>query len=222
MATKINKTTNQNSNIQTGQLRGQLNNGIKTLNDMGLNDLTDVTITSPSENDVIFYDGNTWVNKDIADVMDAYVWVLDGGDADNEDEPVPPEPEFDTYAEELTYVLYNYINGEDFQNYIGTINGLDSIGMKGSTINLEISDKFNNITEEIFNDDNVSRMVGRIITVIYDNISADVRQIMDDVETDMWIAYKNAEENKQYNAKIFVYMSDSSVVFYDIVVLFNI
>ena len=70
-------------------------------------------------------------------------------------------------------------------------------------------------------DDNVSRMVGRIITTVYDNISGEVRQIMDDIETDLWIAFKNATSGSAYNAKIFAYMSDSSVVFYDIIVTFN-
>ena len=229
MATKIIKSNQarniQSSNVQTGQLKGQLNNGIKPLDNMSLNDLSDVNITSPEEADIVFYDGNSWVNENIADAMDTYVWVLDGcGEYSEEPTPEPepePEPEFDSYAEELSSVLGNFINGEEFQNYVKPINGLDNINMTGNAINLTVSDKFPSIIETIFNDGNVSRMVGRIITTVYDNISGEIRQIMDDIETDMWIAFKNATSGSAYNAKIFAYMSDSSVVFYDIIITFN-
>ena len=216
MATRKTRATE----TPTVQLKGQLNNGVKLMSEMGLGDLTDVVITSPQENEVLFFDGTDWVNKEIADVLKAHVWVLDGGDADGYDpEPVPPEPTFNNYAEEFTYVLYNYINGTEFQDYVASVSGLDSVSMKGSSITLEISNKFPSIIEKIFDDDEVSRMLGRVITVIYDNISGEARQIMDDVETDMWIVWKN-QPNGSYNAKIFVYMSDSSVVFYDLKVNF--
>ena len=117
-------------------------------------------------------------------------------------------------------MLYNYINGTEFQDYVASVSGLDNVSMKGSSITLEVSNKFPSIIEKIFDDDEVSRMLGRVITVIYDNISGESRQIMDDVETDMWIAWKN-QPNGSYNAKIFVYMSDSSVVFYDLKVNFT-
>lgn len=205
---------------QVGQLRGQLNNGIKPLSDMELNDLIDVRISSPGLNNVIFYDGTRWINKDIAEVMQAYVWVLDGGDADGHVEPTPPEPSYDTYAEELTYVLQNYINGDEFQSYIRGVDGLKSMTMTGNNINLSVSKKFPSIIEYVYDDDNVSMMMGRIVTAIYDNISSDIRKVMDDVETDLWLGCKvcNPGENKTF--EIFVYMSDKSVVFYDINVTF--
>lgn len=119
MAKRMNSVKIVTPETQKANLNGVLNTGVKTTlgNDFVLNDLSDVTVTNPTENDIIFFDGVQWVNKGIDSAMLSYVWVLDGGDVNGHEdkpgpEPEPPEP--NTYAEELTVILYNFINSEGF------------------------------------------------------------------------------------------------------------
>lgn len=214
------------TSTQTGQIIGQLNNGIRTAAENALSSLSDVHIRDLGKNQILFYDGNLkmWENKEISEVMNVHVWLLDGGDAKgysgDEPEPKPPEPSYDTYAEQLTYVLFNYLNGEKFQQYVKTVDGLEEFTMEGNNINLVVSHKFKSILEKIYDDDDVSRMMGRIVTSIYDNISGDIRSTMDEIETDLWLNCKCQNTGDSFEAKLFVYMSDSSVAFYNIKVLY--
>ena len=94
----------------------------------------------------MFFDGVQWVNKGIDEAMLSYVWVLDGGDADGHEEPDPgPSPTPTTYAEELTVILYNFINSDEFQNNLKNFDGLNSMNMENNTINLTISNKFSGL-----------------------------------------------------------------------------
>lgn len=210
------------TSTQTGQIVGQLNNGVRVAAETALKDLSDVHIRNLGKNEILFYDGDSklWVNKEISDAMNVHVWILDGGNVQgysgDEPGPTPPEPGYNTYAEELTYVLYNFLNSEVFQRYIQTVDGLESLVMEGSTINLVVSHKFKSIVEKIYDDDDVSRMMGRIVTSIYDNISGDIRSTMDEIETDLWLNCKCQNTGDSFEAKLFVYMSDSSVAFYNL------
>lgn len=214
------------TSTQTGQIIGQLNNGIRTAAENALNSLTDVHIRNLGKNEILFYDGDLklWVNKEISDVLNTHVWILEGGNAKgySEDEPTPrpPEPSYNTYAEQLTYVLYNYLNSERFQKYVGTVDGLEKLSMEGNNIDIIVSHKFKSIVEKIYDDDDVSRMMGRIVTSIYDNISGDIRSTMDEIETDLWLNCKCQNTGDSFEAKLFVYMSDSSVAFYNIKALY--
>lgn len=187
-----------------------------------LSELSDVSITNPEQGDFLFYNNQIWENKNLEEASDIISYTINGGNADSFQEEIPEPPDFSNYAEELTYVLNQYINSEAFQSYVNTIKGLDLMNMVGNIINLQISEKFEDITNEIINQDDISRMVGRIITAIYDNISGSIRKILDDVETDLWLKIETAQINENCEYKIFVYMSDSSVVFYNIKVIFNL
>lgn len=187
-----------------------------------LPELSDVSITNPEQGDFLFYNNQIWENKNLEEASDIIPYTINGGNADSFQEEIPEPPDFSNYAEELTYVLNQYINSEAFQSYVNTIKGLDLMNMEGNIINLQISEKFEDITNEIINQDDISRMVGRIITAIYDNVSGSIRKILDDVETDLWLKIETARTNENCEYKIFVYMSDSSVVFYNIKVIFNL
>ena len=214
---------------QKANLNGVLNTGVKTTlgNDFVLNDLSDVTVTNPTENDIIFFDGVQWVNKGIDSAMLSYVWVLDGGDVNGHGdepgpEPEPPEP--NTYAEELTVILYNFINSEEFQNNLKNFEGLNAMNMEGNTINLVISDKFSGLYDVFYNDDDVNSMIGRMVSTIYDNMSKTIRYTLDDIATDVWLDWENFKDEQAdeggFKTKFFIYFSDASIVFYDINVTF--
>ena len=229
MAKRMNSVKIVTPETQKANLNGVLNTGVKTTlgNDFVLNDLSDVTVTNPTENDIIFFDGVQWVNKGIDSAMLSYVWVLDGGDVNGHEdkpgpEPEPPEP--NTYAEELTVILYNFINSEGFQNNLKNFEGLNAMNMEGNSINLVISDKFSGLYDVFYNDDDVNSMIGRMVSTIYDNMSKTIRYTLDDIATDVWLDWENFKDEQVdeggFKTKFFIYFSDASIVFYDINVTF--
>ena len=193
---------------------------------MGLGDLVDVRLTGSTENDIIFYDGTKWVNRNIADAMNAYTWVLDGGDSVYEEvEPDPgpgPEPEEGTYAQQLSNRLLEIISSTDFKAYINSVPGLDSVEMNSETIMVSVSDKFEGLFDYFYDDNEISYLMGKIITAIYDNISGGIRQVLDNIDTDIWLTFRNAESGEADEFSLFIYFSDSSNVFYSIRVYFDI
>ena len=232
MAKRMNSVKIVTPETQKANLNGVLNTGVKTTlgNDFVLNDLSDVTVTNPTENDIIFFDGVQWVNKGIDSAMLSYVWVLDGGDVNGHEddpgpEPEPPEPpEPNTYAEKLTVILYNFINSEEFQNNLKNFEGLNAMSMEGNSINLVISDKFSGLYDVFYNDDDVNSMIGRMVSTIYDNMSKTIRYTLDDIATDVWLDWENFKDEQAdeggFKTKFFIYFSDASIVFYDINVTF--
>ena len=225
MATRKTKLNIMTPEAQRANITGVLNTGVKNSigNDIVLNDLADVTINDAQTNDIMFFNGIQWVNKPIDKALLSYVWVLDGGDADGYDEPEPgpePEPEKDTYAEKLTVVLYNLINGDSFQSWVNGTKGLDSMNMTGNTINLTVSGKFEGLYDVFYDDDNVNSMIGRMVSTIYDNMSKTIRYSLDDIATDVWLGWENFKDENtnegEFKTKFFIYFSDSSIVFYDI------
>ena len=229
MAKRMNSVKIVTPETQKANLNGVLNTGVKTTlgNDFVLNDLSDVTVTNPTENDIIFFDGVQWVNKGIDSAMLSYVWVLDGGDVNGHEdesgpEPEPPEP--NTYAEKLTVILYNFINSEEFQNNLKNFEGLNAMNMEGNSINLVISDKFSGLYDVFYNDDDVNSMIGRMVSTIYDNMSKTIRYTLDDIATDVWLDWENFKDEQAdeggFKTKFFIYFSDASIVFYDINVTF--
>lgn len=219
------KKVTRSSPTQEGKLYGQLNNGVKIVNayNMGLDDLTDTNITSPKKNDLVYYDGNSWINKPVDEVLKVYTWVLDGGDSTEDVTPEPePTPEPQTYAEMLSARLLDIINGTDFQSYVAGTQGLEAVSMNANNITVAVSDKFEGLFDYFYNDDEISFLMGKIITAIYDNISGGIRQVLDNIDTDVWLTYKSAESGEVDEFKLFVYFSDESVVFYNIKVYYQI
>lgn len=173
----------------------------------------------------MFFDGVQWVNKGIDEAMLSYVWVLDGGDADGHEEPDPgPSPTPTTYAEELTVILYNFINSDEFQNNLKNFDGLNSMNMENNTINLTISNKFSGLYQTFYDDDDVNSMIGRMVSTIYDNMSKTIRYTLDDIATDVWLDFENFKDStfdsSGFKTKFFIYFSDASIVFYDINITF--
>ena len=212
---------------QKANINGVLNTGVKTSlgNNFGLNDLKDVTIVNPTQNDIVFFDGVQWVNKGIDEAMLSYVWVLDGGDADGHEEPDPgPSPTPTTYAEELTVILYNFINSDEFQNNLKNFDGLNSMNMENNTINLTISNKFSGLYQTFYDDDDVNSMIGRMVSTIYDNMSKTIRYTLDDIATDVWLDFENFKDStfqsSVFKTIFYIYFSYSSIVFYDIKLTF--
>lgn len=219
------KKVTRSSPTQEGKLYGQLNNGVKIVNayNMGLDDLTDTNITSPEKNDLFYYDGNNWINKPVDEVMRVYTWVLDGGDSVEEIEPDPePTPEPQTYAEMLSARLLEIINGAEFQSYVTGTQGLESVSMNANNVTVAVSEKFEGLFDYFYNDDEISFLMGKIITAIYDNISGGIRQVLDNIDTDVWLTFKTAESGEVDEFKLFVYFSDESVVFYNIKVYYQV
>ena len=219
------KKVTRSSPTQEGKLYGQLNNGVKIVNayNMGLDDLTDTNITSPEKNDLFYYDGNSWINKPVDEVMRVYTWVLDGGDSVEEVEPDPePTPEPQTYAEMLSARLLEIINGAEFQSYVTGTQGLESVSMNANNVVVAVSEKFEGLFDYFYNDDEISFLMGKIITAIYDNISGGIRQVLDNIDTDVWLTFKTAESGEVDEFKLFVYFSDESVVFYNIKVYYQV
>ena len=219
------KKVTRSSPTQEGKLYGQLNNGVKIVNayNMGLDDLTDTNITSPEKNDLFYYDGNSWINKPVDEVMRVYTWVLDGGDSVEEVEPDPePTPEPRTYAEMLSARLLEIINGAEFQSYVTGTQGLESVSMNANNVVVAVSEKFEGLFDYFYNDDEISFLMGKIITAIYDNISGGIRQVLDNIDTDVWLTFKTAESGEVDEFKLFVYFSDESVVFYNIKVYYQV
>lgn len=219
------KKVTRSSPTQEGKLYGQLNNGVKIVNayNMGLDDLTDTNITSPEKNDLFYYDGNSWINKPVDEVMRVYTWVLDGGDSVEEVELDPePTPEPQTYAEMLSARLLEIINGAEFQSYVTGTQGLESVSMNANNVTVAVSEKFEGLFDYFYNDDEISFLMGKIITAIYDNISGGIRQVLDNIDTDVWLTFKTAESGEVDEFKLFVYFSDESVVFYNIKVYYQV
>lgn len=219
------KKVTRSSPTQEGKLYGQLNNGVKIVNayNMGLDDLTDTNITSPEKNDLLYYDGNSWINKPVDEVMKVYTWVLDGGDSVEEVEPDPePIPEPQTYAEMLSARLLEIISGAEFQSYVTSTQGLEAVSMNANNVTVAVSEKFEGLFDYFYNDDEISFLMGKIITAIYDNISGGIRQVLDNIDTDVWLTFKTAESGEVDEFKLFVYFSDESVVFYNIKVYYQI
>ena len=219
------KKVTRSSPTQEGKIYGQLNNGVKIVNayNMGLDDLTDTNITSPEKNDLFYYDGNSWINKPVDEVMRVYTWVLDGGDSVEEVEPGPePTPEPQTYAEMLSARLLEIINGAEFQSYVTGTQGLEAVSMNTNNVTVAVSEKFEGLFDYFYNDDEISFLMGKIITAIYDNISGGIRQVLDNIDTDVWLTFKTAESGEVDEFKLFVYFSDESVVFYNIKVYYQV
>lgn len=219
------KKVTRSSPTQEGKLYGQLNNGVKIVNayNMGLDDLTDTNITSPEKNDLFYYDGNSWINKPVDEVMRVYTWVLDGGDSVEEIEPDPePTPEPQTYAEMLSARLLEIINSAEFQSYVTNTQGLEAVSMNANNVTIAVSEKFEGLFDYFYNDDEISFLMGKIITAIYDNISGGIRQVLDNIDTDVWLTFKTAESGEVDEFKLFVYFSDESVVFYNIKVYYQV
>ena len=225
MANRKTKLNIMTPEAQRANITGVLNTGVKNSigNDIVLNDLADVTISDAQTNDIMFFNGIQWVNKPIDETLLSYIWVLDGGDADGHDEPEPgpePEPGKDTYAEKLTVVLYDLINGDPFQSWVNGTKGLDGMNMTGNTINLTVSGKFEGLYDIFYDDDNVNSMIGRMVSTIYDNMSKTIRYSLDDIATDVWLGWENFKDENtnegEFKTKFFIYFSDSSIVFYDI------
>lgn len=73
------KFSNTSQNV--GQLIGILNKGVGEIieTDLGLEDLTDVDIISPKEDDVICFNGEKWTNSSLVDILNKDIFVIDGG-----------------------------------------------------------------------------------------------------------------------------------------------
>lgn len=73
------KFSNASQNV--GQLIGILNKGVGEIieTDLGLEDLTDVDIISPKEDDVICFNGEKWTNSSLVDILNKDIFVIDGG-----------------------------------------------------------------------------------------------------------------------------------------------
>lgn len=80
MGTKINKRIITSK--QSGQLIGKLNNGIKQISTSKLEELQDVNITEPLENnDLLAYNGEKWQNSSLKEIFEENFVILDGGNA---------------------------------------------------------------------------------------------------------------------------------------------
>lgn len=73
---------NSSLNFQNvGQLIGILNKGVGEILDeeLKLNDLIDVEISSPQEDDILCFEGTKWINSSIENIFNKDIFVLDGG-----------------------------------------------------------------------------------------------------------------------------------------------
>ena len=98
-----NVKTNSPVNIQRCTLYGELNYGVKVINnggdvpvgDLKLSDLADVNIEELRPGDLMYYDGKYWANGDCTDRAMAGTDIIDGEGSDDEDEPECPEMQTD-------------------------------------------------------------------------------------------------------------------------------
>lgn len=98
-----NVKTNSPVNIQRCTLYGELNYGVKVINnggdvpvgDLKLSDLADVNIEELRPGDLMYYDGKYWANGDCTDRAMAGTDIIDGEGSDGEDEPECPEMQTD-------------------------------------------------------------------------------------------------------------------------------
>lgn len=63
-----------------GQLIGILNMGFEEIpeNEIGLKDLTDVSIISPKEDDFLMFKNGEWTNSNFQDILENSIFILDG------------------------------------------------------------------------------------------------------------------------------------------------
>ena len=122
----------------------------------------------------------------------------------------------------LSARLLEIINGAEFQSYVIDTQGLESVSMNANNVTVAVSEKFEGLFDYFYNDDEISFLMGKIITAIYDNISGGIRQVLDNIDTDVWLTFKTAESGEVDEFKLFVYFSDESVVFYNIKVYYQI
>lgn len=220
---RANNVNDCNKGTSSGTLYGTLNNGLRPVLAINavLNDLNDVSVEGVKKGDILYNDGLQWTNGSIVDVLSdcdcgcgtCTTLVLDGGNAFGHScEPV--EPVYDTYADETVDVLNTLINGVEFQRMVALIDGVDAMNMSSNTINMAVSKKFVGVLDAIYSNEKVSEMMGRIVSTIYNNINyGNIRHSIDELETDMWIEFDNAQNGDLMETKVFIYYSDESFNF---------
>lgn len=214
---------------QYGNLSGVLNNGIINKNSSGsLEDLNDILLNNLEKDDILIYNGMNWINKNFKDVTKKYIWEFNGGNAEGwkEDEEENPDvPETNNFAEEFLINLYNFINSEDFQNIVegDKIKGVTGIYMEQNKVTININGRIKELIDYFYKDKEISSMLGNIITSIYENVARNnIRDTMeefgDDLEDRVFEWQVDGENEKEINERLFIYFSDSSGAFIDVVI----